>query len=422
MKRWTNRWKSFVQGGVISMVVPLGLLALLEAGIRLSGIDVDATKNKNFKVMVPVWLLADENWVELKKERLKNQGGIPADRLDWFGYFEEARFIQYKMKPLVRAFVVNPFNPIEREKQVKFLMASNSQGFRTKEFSQEKGEHVYRIIALGDSSTFGWGVEATYTFPQRLEETLNAQGGTLRYEVLNLGIPGYTSLHGVNLFNHFAKSLSPDLLIVSFGANDARWLKYPMKEVLALEETWVGALRRFLRNFYTYKLMRKLIFYFYDPVSGKSSGEGRETLQLNQLAVSGKDYQENLAYFIDAAREKGAQAILLGICAPNSYLEMMKNVSLAKEAPFINAHQLFRERLEEITRKEIYKDLVDYYENLYGRKAMEQNRSLYVSTDGCHPNAIGHALIAEAIYHQMKSWHFIAQNRGLILPGLPFNQ
>ncbi|MBL7197998.1 MAG: hypothetical protein ISS47_07850, partial [Candidatus Omnitrophica bacterium] len=48
----------------------------------------------------------------------------------------------------------------------------NSLGFRGKEFKKEKGNGVFRIIALGDSCTFGVGVKGT-TYPEILEEQLN---------------------------------------------------------------------------------------------------------------------------------------------------------------------------------------------------------------------------------------------------------
>jgi hypothetical protein len=42
---------------------------------------------------------------------------------------------------------------------------------------------------LGDSVTFGYGVDQTQSFPAELERLLNQSG---KYEVINAGVPGYS--------------------------------------------------------------------------------------------------------------------------------------------------------------------------------------------------------------------------------------
>ncbi|MEM7009566.1 MAG: hypothetical protein AAF462_10570, partial [Thermodesulfobacteriota bacterium] len=59
----------------------------------------------------------------------------------------------------------------------------NSDGLRDKEYPVERGDE-YRIIFLGDSLTFGWGVENEETFATLIEEDLNTKRPT---EVINFG-------------------------------------------------------------------------------------------------------------------------------------------------------------------------------------------------------------------------------------------
>jgi hypothetical protein len=47
-----------------------------------------------------------------------------------------------------------------------------------------------RILFLGDSFTFGWGLELDYSFVKQLERML----GDERWEVINLGVPGYNTI------------------------------------------------------------------------------------------------------------------------------------------------------------------------------------------------------------------------------------
>ncbi|MFC1853417.1 SGNH/GDSL hydrolase family protein [candidate division CSSED10-310 bacterium] len=404
--------KSLVFGMFVTILFPLVILFLLEIGIRLLGINTDVARNTDLKVEVPIWVLMNENWVEQSKARLQNKRQWVVEATKWLSYFEEARYIQYKMKPHVAASVVNYFNPIELQKQVKFKITSNSQGFRTKEFSKRKGDHVLRAVALGDSSTFGWGVSSTQTFSHILEEKLNGALPDWDCEVLNLGLPGYTSVHGINLYDTLVASLAPDILIISFGANDPRMLKYSVKEVLAQDKTWVGALKSFLRKFKLYGLTKKIILYFYNPFSSGKTDTPESERHLKKRAVSMAEYKQNLTYFIDSAREKGIAIIFIGVCTADSYLQVMKETALQENVPFLEIRTLYLENYEKIVNKEIYGNIVTYYENLYGSEAMVQRKSLYFSVDGCHPNIIGHNLIGEALYNRLKP---LLVDRGIMI-------
>jgi lysophospholipase L1-like esterase len=50
---------------------------------------------------------------------------------------------------------------------------------------------VRRVVVLGDSFTFGQGVDDTTLFTTQLERRLNERQTEIRYEVVNAGVPGY---------------------------------------------------------------------------------------------------------------------------------------------------------------------------------------------------------------------------------------
>lgn len=95
----------------------------------------------------------------------------------------------------------------------------NRQGFRGADFEQRKGEGMFRVACLGDSVTFG-GVEAT--FPELLEEHLE-EGLGMPVEVMNFGVPGYSSFQGRKLAEEVLEKYRPDAVVVLFGWND-HWL------------------------------------------------------------------------------------------------------------------------------------------------------------------------------------------------------
>lgn len=79
---------------------------------------------------------------------------------------------------------------------------------------------TFRILCLGDSYTYGLGVERSESWPAQLERDLEALGGPRRFEVINLGIPAANSAQVLaGLPEHLAR-YRPDLLIVLIGGND----------------------------------------------------------------------------------------------------------------------------------------------------------------------------------------------------------
>ena len=161
-KATTVFWKRLIL--VIS--APVVFFLSTDVVIRLSGIDTDVARNENFDIAVPVWLLDDENWVDIQRGRLEGPRGVRAEDVAWLRHFEEARYIEYKLKPNIEVDATNPFNNIELQKGSTFRLTSNDDGFRTGEF-KPKRPGVSRIVTIGDSSTFGWGVDPEYTY-QRL--------------------------------------------------------------------------------------------------------------------------------------------------------------------------------------------------------------------------------------------------------------
>ena len=98
---------------------------------------------------------------------------------------------------------------------------TNSLGFRDVEHSREKPGNVFRVLALGDSFTFGIGASFEDTYLVRLEEKLNARSGVHPViEVIKAGIPRFWPEPQTVLLERIGVGFDPDLVLVSFLPND----------------------------------------------------------------------------------------------------------------------------------------------------------------------------------------------------------
>jgi lysophospholipase L1-like esterase len=98
----------------------------------------------------------------------------------------------------------------------------NSQGLRDNEYPLARHQDTYRVLMLGDSTTFGWGVALDDTSAKLLEHGLNS-GATsnLRFEVINGGVGNYGTVQEVTYYETRGRALRPDLVILVYFINDA---------------------------------------------------------------------------------------------------------------------------------------------------------------------------------------------------------
>jgi lysophospholipase L1-like esterase len=96
----------------------------------------------------------------------------------------------------------------------------NAFGFRGDDVSIDKPESIYRIVAIGASTTYSTSVDSyEESYPEELEHYLNDNGYS-NVEVINAGVPGYTSHETLINLQLRVLDLEPDLVIIYQGNND----------------------------------------------------------------------------------------------------------------------------------------------------------------------------------------------------------
>ena len=98
----------------------------------------------------------------------------------------------------------------------------NSQGLRDYEYPLAKAPGTYRIMLLGDSTTFGWGLRLEDTAAKVLERQLNEAGAApgRKFEVINAGVGNYDTVQEVTYYETRGRAFHPDLVILVYFIND----------------------------------------------------------------------------------------------------------------------------------------------------------------------------------------------------------
>lgn len=123
-----------------------------------------------------------------------------------------------------------------KQKKVTDIVHINSQCIRDHEYSLAKPKDTYRIIGIGDSFTFGSSVKLEESYLKQLESMLNPGDRKIKYEVINLGVPGYDLENKLEILTKKGLAYHPDLVIIQLYVDD--WLKIvPARHIIYQLET-----------------------------------------------------------------------------------------------------------------------------------------------------------------------------------------
>ena len=216
----------------------------------------------------------------------------------------------------------------------------NSLGFRGKEFSPEKEQGVFRIICLGGSTTLDVGsVGKDLSWPEVLEQELNQKFPHQKFEVINAGVGGYTSLDSLINFQLRIQYYNPDLVIFYHAYNDFNAVRASIlgREVLSNlypgEQKPRSSLTRWLQtNSLLYakgigkiKLgFKPTIMRWLRPQTYPIPSDWADRLQIETLR-----FRSNLNSFLVIARANNIDVILPEIII--SYRDNLSDIEVAQE-------------------------------------------------------------------------------------------
>ncbi|MCH7950880.1 MAG: SGNH/GDSL hydrolase family protein [Candidatus Dadabacteria bacterium] len=237
----------------------------------------------------------------------------------------------------------------------------NSDGLRDGEYPVSKSDK-YRIVVLGDSLTFGWGVPEEGTFATILEENLNSRYPT---EVINFGTGNYNTEQEVNLFIEKGLKYNPDKVVLFYFINDAEIT--PQKSDL-----WFLGYSHFI-SFYWSRINSLLNNFF----PSKSFKEYYESLY-DEDQEGWANSRKAIIQLRDICQSKGIQFQVV----------LLPELHDVNNEIFTNVYNNLSLFLEENNID--YLNLAKLFEN------HPNQLELWVSYDDAHPNDIAHRKIAES--------------------------
>ncbi len=242
----------------------------------------------------------------------------------------------------------------------------NAQGFSGPELDLAKPGGEFRIFALGDSNTLGF---PETNWPEDLQEILSQSCDG--FQVVNAGVWGYTSDQGLRRLEEVRK-FQPDMVLISFGANDAHPTTVPDKQYTA-RSMWSRRLEGLIHSSRVARLATGVLTHLTVLRTGEMIHR-----------VSLEDYSSNLEEMAKRVLSDGAVPVLL----TRPYHGKMPRVTKWKS--FGHAYNAMTAEVAE--RLDL--PLVDLYTHFRERD------ELFV--DDSHFNPEGHRLAAQIVYERIQ--------------------
>jgi len=254
----------------------------------------------------------------------------------------------------------------------------NQEGFRGKVVSKQKGKNTVRIMGLGDSVMFGWGVGEGENFMEVLERLLNEAYPACHWEMVNTAVPGYTTWMEVETLLEKGLNYEPDLVIISFVNNDLQLPSYVSEQVnyFSLKTSFVlDYFRTRQKPHEAYGTRREIIHAPNRPYHRRvpPKYQGLEGIQA---------YQEAMTRLKALSQEHGFDLLVIG----NSLSKYPAGVA---------------EIWEELALTEV-KTPSDFRTDFIQRNQIADPEGAFIlSEKDQHPSALGHQFIAEDIFRHL---------------------
>jgi lysophospholipase L1-like esterase len=305
------------------------------------------------------------------------------------------------LKPNVRA--VARWHP-----DLPFLYTTDGQGLRKSVPPAEQANR--RILCIGDSYTFGFGVTDAKTFPSQLQMLLNSWPGPNSFQVVNAGVMGIGIVENLHYFQTKANRMPADLMVLQFNIYDIELLRSdvevqnyrkgkpfaPLEDQLLAEDVNVALVQALLANpVFTFLTSQPPLQP--NPTTSATSTPEQDRLRLAKRVAGNKDkllderylaftaplwqrYLESMEMLHQAATSAGMDFLLVIVPDPEQLHDY-------KNGPSVAILEYCRARGIKTL------DMTEAFRRLY----LDQGINPFLEPLDTHCSAAGNAVIAQRI-------------------------
>jgi len=286
----------------------------------------------------------------------------------------------------------------------------NAQGYRGADWTLEKRPGSTRVLVVGSSIAFGWGVADEHVFPLVLEKLLREVAPPGRHvEVLNGAGLGYNSSQQLVALAADLLDYAPDVIVISGGLIDfnagrlASGDSAPVNPVFDRVEDVLVQGTRHVQNFARLSALYRGLERKVGALLG-ATGEMTVVPQV-ACAMPGRDhargaarYRRTLERMVGLGRAAGAQVLIL--TEAESHLRRVDPVPELERAIRASKGPLYEEAV--VARYPLYAQAGEEVARALGVEHLDLTPVLHdvrqpLFVDWVHPNELGHELIAKAI-------------------------
>jgi lysophospholipase L1-like esterase len=259
---------------------------------------------------------------------------------------------------------------------------------RAGKVEQSSDPKTIRILHLGESTTYAFGVAAAEAYPAVAERLLESRVPGAAITTFNRGLPGSTSAALVQRLARELELVRPQLVVILAGANDfsERLNPFLMDGIWSVE----GHLPRWILELRLWKLGAllldltgpkarwgegELLYYRHAGSKNILYGAGRDPIRAREVS---RRLRANLRRMIALCRRQRAAVILLGYLKSPEENRRIQAVARQAGIQFVSCS-------------------VD-----------STNTALFLP-DGWHPSAAGHRRMAQKLATTLRPWAQAAQ-------------